>query len=118
MSDTIRLLVGVFNLSHLQEDFDFPIIDSAFRQKNKGVVVPFAGARLAFGWSGPISTGTYLVVEVGYEFQAWMGAAHQLSGVDDTSEAFLVRQRDNLLLHGPFLLVRIKFDNLGMLFGM
>jgi hypothetical protein len=111
------LLIGMFDLTHRQEDFDFPIADSGFQQKEKGVVVPYVGARLAIGWSGTISKGVVLLVELGYEFQAWMGAAHKISGVDDSSEAFLVRQRDNLVLHGPFLMIKLKFENLGMLFG-
>ena len=111
------LLLGAFDLSHNQEDFDFPFIDSAFQQKKKGAIVPTVGVRLAFGWSGRLSKGVTLLVEAGYEFQGWMGVAHLVSGVDKISEAFLVRQRDNLMLHGPFLLIRVQFDNLGMLFG-
>lgn len=111
------LLLGSFDLSHRQRDQDFAFTDSQFQEKNKGVIVPVVGARLAFGWSGQVRKGVTLLVELGYEFQAWMGAAHRVSGVDDSSEAFLVRQRDNLLLHGPFLVIRVKFDNLGMLFG-
>ena len=30
-----------------------------------------------------IRRGLTLVVELGYEFQAWMGAAHRISGIDD-----------------------------------
>ena len=81
------------------------------------MIVPIVGTRLVLGWSGKISKGVVLLVELGYEFQVWMGAAHRVSGVDDRSEAFLVRQRDNMLLHGPFLLVKLRVDNWGLLFG-
>ncbi len=102
------LLIGQNQFSQRQDVVDLGLALSRIQQTDKFVILPNFGARLAIGWKGVISKGVILVVEVGYEFQGWLGAARRISGVDDVSEAFPVRQRADLLLDGPFLMFRLN----------
>ncbi len=108
------LLVGRFNVSYFARDEGGDRF--AFTQR-KGALVPVIESRLALGWKGPIAQGLWLTAEAGYEFQSWIGAARRPAFTGDDSENQLVREKDNLFLHGPFVQLKLTFDNLGRLFA-